>query len=90
VRIALLVIVLVACERSGTCEQRMKSRLNGDPRWRETSLRVGTLVDGCRDLDAGRSITPELRAQIECMLDAESDADAVDRCAPLMFQFHAR
>lgn len=86
-RFALLLALLAACERSGTCEQRMKGRLNGDPRWREMGTStIGEVMKACRELDAGGAISDKLRKKIDCMLDANSDAAAVDNCAEMVIE----
>jgi hypothetical protein len=82
VRIALLLVVIAACERSGSCEQQLKSRFEDDPRWRELfpATWLAEIVRSCRDLEAGRPVSPEMRRVIECVAGADSD-DRAYACA---------
>jgi hypothetical protein len=81
VRIALLLVVLVACERGGTCEQRLKTRLGNDPRWRDllTSKKIEAWVHTCREIDSGKAVPVEARTMIDCVVDADTD-DAAIKC----------
>ena len=79
----LVAITLAACSRP-TCEERVRSRMDADARWRELGPRgqIRGLTNACKDLDDGRKerIPDETLAKIECILAAE-DTTAFDRCA---------